>query len=246
MKLNPRFLIVPALMACLQAVTAGDLTGTVTLSGTPPEAKVNDALAGNPQCSALHSEPVKLVFYKVGPNKGLADVVIKITNINAKSTGESAPPLVLDQKGCEYIPYVAAVQTGQKVLIKSSDPFLHNVHISPAEDGGNASKAKNAAEMGGGPPISVTFPAPEDLLTIKCDVHPWMFSYITVVDHPYFAVSGEDGKYKIANVPPGKYTVEARHRKANRKNPVVKEIEVKPDGAVLDFTIEVPKADAPK
>jgi hypothetical protein len=147
---------------------------------------------------------------------------------------------VLDQKGCEYIPYISAVQTGQKVLIKSSDPFLHNVHIDPATEG-NASKAKNQAQMAGGPDISVSFPAPEDFLRIKCDVHPWMLSYVTVVDNPYYAVTDKDGKFKIANVPPGKYTVEAIHRKANPKAPVAKEIEVKADGAKLDFTIEVPK-----
>jgi len=241
MKMNPRFLIIPALVAGMQAATAGDLTGTVTLSGTPPEPTVNEALAGNAQCGALHSEPVKVVFYKVGPKKELADVVIVIKGIKGKSTGESAAPVVLDQKGCEYIPYVSAVQTGQKVTIKSSDPFLHNVNISPDPSGGNASKAKNQAEMPGGAGITIAFPAEEDFLKIKCDVHPWMISYVTVVDHPYFAVSDKDGKYTIKNVPPGKYTVEARHRKANAKTPVTKEIEVKADGSVLDFTIEVPK-----
>lgn len=239
MKMNSRFLIIPALAAGLQAAMAGDLTGTVTLSGTPPPAKINEALAANPQCAALHSEPVKIEFYKVGPNKGLADVIVKITNINAKSTGESAAPLVLDQKGCEYIPYVSAAQTGQKIIIKSSDPILHNVHIDPSAEG-NLAKAKNVAEMQGAE-VTVAFPAPEDFLRIKCDIHPWMFSYVTVVDNPYFAVTDKDGKYTIANVPPGKYKVEAVHRKANAKAPVIKEVEVKPDGATLDFTIEVPK-----
>ncbi len=241
MKINPRFLIVPALAASLQAATAGDLTGTVTLSGTPPEAKVNDALASNPQCGALHSEPVKIEFYKVGANNALGDVVVRIKNISAKSTGETAAPLVLDQKGCEYIPYVCAAQTGQKIVIKTSDPVLHNVHIDPAADGPNAGKAKNMAQAPGGADISVSFTAPEDFLRIKCDVHPWMFSYVTVVDNPYFAVTGRDGKFKIANVPPGKYTIEAIHRKANPKAPVTKEVEVKADGAVVDLTIAVPK-----
>jgi len=62
-----------------------------------------------------------------------------------------------------------------------------------------------------------------------------------VVDNPYFALTDADGKFKIANVPPGKYKIEALHRKANAKKPLVKEVEVKPDGAMVDFTIEVPK-----
>lgn len=241
MKMNTRFLIIPALVAGLQTATAGDLTGTVTLNGTPPAAKINEALGSNPQCGPLHSEPVKVAFYKVGADKGLAEVIVKIKSISAKSTGESAEPLVLDQKGCEYVPYVTAAQTGQKIIIKNSDPVLHNVHIDPNGDGGNAGKAKNIAQAPGGAPITVAFAAPEDFLKIRCDVHPWMFSYVTVVDNAYFAVTDKEGKYKIANVPPGKYTVEAIHRKANPKAPVSKEIEVKADGAVLDFTIEVPK-----
>jgi plastocyanin len=240
MKINPRFFIVPLLAAGLQTAMAGDLTGTITLSGTPPEPLINDAIANNPQCGPLHPDPVKVVFYKVGANNGLADVVIKITNISAKSTGESAAPLILDQKACEYIPYINAVQTGQKIIIKNSDPVMHNVHFNPDLDGGNASKAKNLAEVQG-QQITVFFTAPEDFLKINCDVHNWMLSYVTVVDNPYFALSDAAGKYKIANVPPGKYTVEAIHRKANLKKPATKEIEVKADGAVLDFTIEVPK-----
>jgi hypothetical protein len=241
MKLTPRFLIIPALAAGLQAAVAGDLTGTVTLSGTAPEAKVNEALTSNPQCGPLHDTPVKIVFYKVGANNGLGDVIVKIKGISAKSTGESAEPLVLDQKGCEYIPYVCAAQTGQKIIIKTSDPVLHNVHVDPNPDGPNASKAKNIAQAPGGAPITVSFSAAEDFLKIRCDVHPWMFSYVTVVDSPYYAVTDANGKFKIGNVPPGKYTVEAIHRKANLKKPVTKEIEVKADGAVADFTIEVPK-----
>jgi len=240
MKIKSGFLLLSVLGAGLPAF-AGDVTGTVTLSGTPPPAPVNDKLADNPQCAALHSEPVKIVFYRVGANNGLADVVVKIIGISGTSTGESAPPLNLDQKGCEYIPYISAVQTGQKIIIKNSDPFLHNVHVDPSADGGNIGKAKNMAQMGGGPSMSVSFSAPEDFLRIRCDVHPWMFSYITVVDNPYFALTDADGKFKIANVPPGKYKIEALHRKANAKKPLVKEVEVKPDGAMVDFTIEVPK-----
>lgn len=241
MKLHPRFLIIPALAAGLQVAAAGDLTGTVTLSGTPPEAKVNDSLMSNPQCGPLHDKPVKIVFYKVGANNGLGDVVIKLKGVAGKSTGESAEPLVLDQKGCEYIPYVCAAQTGQKIIIKTSDPVLHNVHIDPNPDGPNAAKAKNVAQAPGGAPVNVSFASPEDFLRIRCDVHPWMFSYVTVVDNPYYAVTDENGKFKIANVPPGKYTVEAIHRKANPKKPVTKEVEVKADGGMVDLTIEVPK-----
>jgi plastocyanin len=237
MKMNSRFLIVTALAAGLQAVSAGDITGTVTLSGTPPEEKVIDQIASNPDCAKFHADPVKTKFYVVNDKGGLKDVVVKITDITGKSTGESAEPIVLDQKGCEYVPYVTAVQTKQKITIRNSDPLLHNVHIMPAADGNKPES--NNAQMAGAADITVSFAAEEDFLKFKCDVHPWMFAYVTVVDSPYFSVSDKDGSYKISNVPPGKYKIEAEHRKAGK---VVQEVEVKDGNVTQDFTLAVPAA----
>jgi hypothetical protein len=241
MKMNLRLLIIAAAMAGLQAASAADITGTITLNGTPPDELVNTAISADVNCGKLHPDPVKTQFYVVGPNKELKDVVISITGISGKSTGASADPVILDQKGCEYTPYIFAVQTGQKIIVRTSDPapILHNVHATPTAAGNteiNVPQASGAADL------TVTFPAAENFLKFKCDVHPWMFSYATVVDHPYFAVSGVDGKYKIANVPPGKYTVEAMHRKASGGKPVTKDIEVKDGDVSLDFTLNAPGA----
>jgi len=233
--MNPRFLIVPALVAGLQAALAADVTGTITLSGTPPEEKVNEALAANPDCGKLHSEPVKTQFYVLGSKGELAGVVITVKGISGKSTGESATPLVLDQKGCEYSPYITAVQTGQKIVVKNSDPVFHNVDVVPVTAG---NPPANKAQGPGAPDVTLSFPNAESFLKFKCDVHPWMFAYVTVVDSPYFSVSAKDGSYKISNLPPGKYTIEAAHRKAGK---VTKDIEVKDGANTLDFTMEVPK-----
>jgi hypothetical protein len=239
MRINPRFLIVPALVAGLQAAAAADITGTITLSGTPPEAKVNDALEQNPQCAALHTDPPKIQFYVVGSKGELKDVVVLIKGLTGKSTGESAAPLVLDQKGCEYIPYVSAVQTKQKILVRTEDPILHNVDIVPAVADNAAAIAghSNQAQGPGAGDLAVSFPAEESFLKFKCDVHPWMFAYVTVVDSPYFAVSAADGTYKIANVPPGTYTIQAAHRKAGK---ATKDVEVKDANVTVDFTLAVP------
>jgi plastocyanin len=239
MRINPRFLIVPALVAGLQAASAGDITGTITLSGTPPPEKVNEQINSVPDCAKLHSEPVKTQFYVVSPKNELRDVVVYIKNISGKPADASAPPLVMDQKGCEYAPYIAAVQTGQKITVKNSDPVMHNIHPTPTTPG---NEEQNKAQLPGGADVSFTFPAAEKFVRFKCDVHPWMFAYVYVIDNPYFAVSRADGTFKIANVPPGKYTVEAVHRKANGGKPVSKEIEVKDGANQLDFTLEVPKA----
>jgi plastocyanin len=222
------------LFAAANGVYAGDVTGTVTLKGTPPPEKDITPLKSDPTCGKLHAEMPKTRFYVVGPNAALADVVISIQGISGKSTGASASPVVLDQKGCEYVPSIFAVQTGQKIAVKNSDPVLHNVHAQPADASGN--KEMNLAQMPNGPDLSVTFTKPELFLKFKCDVHPWMFSWVSVFDHPYFAVSGKDGSFKIPNVPAGKYSVQAAHRKAGV---VSKEVEIKDGEPVkLEFSLD--------
>jgi hypothetical protein len=89
--------------------------------------------------------------------------------------------------------------------------------------------------MGNGPDLTYAFDKPEMFMKFQCDVHPWMFAWVSVFDHPYFAVSGADGKFIIKNVPPGKYTLEATHRKLGTQTV---EIEVKDSGTAQDFTFE--------
>jgi hypothetical protein len=241
MRMNLRILIMPALLAGFQTVSAGDITGTITLNGTPPDEMLNNAIAQDVNCGKLHPDPVKTQFFVVGPNKELKDVVVSITGISGKSAGASAEPVVLDQKGCEYTPYIFAVQTGQKIIVRNSDPapILHNVHATPTASG---NQEVNVPQASGATDLTISFPSAESFLKFKCDVHPWMFAYATVVDHPYFAVSGADGKFKIANVPPGKYTISAVHRKAGGGKPVTKDIEVKDGDVSLDFTLDAPGA----
>ncbi len=217
---------------------AADITGTVTLNGTPPAEKVITPLKDDATCGKLHSEIPTTHFFVVGPNKELADVIVMLKGVTGKSSGASVKPALIDQKGCLYTPQILAVQTGQKILVKNSDPTLHNVHANPATEGNKGKNAENQAQMAGGPDLSYSFPAPENFLKFQCDVHPWMFAWITVVDSPYYAVTGKDGKFTIKDVPPGKYTISALHRKAAPAG-VDKEIEVSASGATADFALEI-------
>jgi plastocyanin len=221
--------------AALQFASAGNITGKVTLSGTPPAEKVITPLKEDATCGKLVTGTPMTKFFVVGPNKELADVVVVVQGLDGKSTGASAAPAILDQHGCEYIPSILAVQTGQKISVKNSDPVMHNVHSVPTVTG-NAEE--NKAQMAGAADLSFSMPKAENFLKFKCDVHPWMFAWVTVVDHPYFAVSGKDGSFTIKDVPPGKYKVVALHRKGAPTG-VEKEVEVTADGAKADFTIEV-------
>lgn len=221
-----------ALAGCL--ASAGEITGTVTLKGTPPKEKDITPLKDDPTCGKLHTDMPTTHFYVVGSKGELADVIISLQGASGKSGGAGAQPVVLDQKGCEYTPQIMAVQTGQKIVVKNSDPVMHNIHDLPNPDSGNPEK--NMAQLPNGPDLTFTFDKPEDFLKFKCDVHPWMFAWVSVFDHPYFAVSEKDGTFKISNVPAGKYTLKAIHRKAGN---VTQEIEVK-EGAPtkVDLTLE--------
>jgi hypothetical protein len=101
---------------------------------------------------------------------------------------------------------VLGVQTNQKVRVTNSDPTQHNIHPTP-----KVNKEWNQSQGIGAPPIEQSFARAEVLVPVKCNQHPWMKSYIGVVKHPYFAVSGEDGSFTLKNVPAGTYTVAAWH-----------------------------------
>jgi plastocyanin len=235
MKKLTKLIIITGLAATGQLASAADITGTITLKGTPPKEKEITPVMEDASCSKLHTTVPTTHFYVVGGSGGLADVVVSLEGISGKSTGASAPPFALDQKGCEYVPSIFAVQTGQKIVVKNSDPVLHNVHTMPAEGSGN--QVKNEAQLPNGPDLTFSFSKPENFLKFKCDVHSWMFAWVSIFDHPYFAVSSKDGTFKIANVPPGKYKIQAAHRKAGT---ATQEIEVKEgEPAKADFALEV-------
>ena len=228
------WIIAGVLAAGMPLAPAADITGTITLKGTPPKEKDITPLMADATCGKLHTVMPTTRFYVVGPHGELADVVVSLQGISGQSTGASAPPVVLDQKGCLYIPSILAVQTGQKIIVRNSDPVVHNVHDVPAEGSGN--KEYNQVQVPNSPDLTFSFDKPEPFLKFKCDVHQWMFAWISVFDHPYFAISAKDGTFKIPNVPPGKYTIQAIHRKAGA---ATQEIEVKEGApAKADFTLQ--------
>jgi plastocyanin len=210
-----------------------DIVGVITLKGTPPPEKEITPLMENPDCGKMHITTPTTHFYVVGAKGELADVVVSLKGVTGKSTGASAPPAVLDQKGCLYTPTILAIQTGQKLIVKNSDPCIHNVHATPAVPG---NPETNQGQAPGAADLTYTFAQPEMFLRFKCDVHPWMFAWVSVFDSPYFCVSDKDGKFVIKNVPPGKYTVEAAHRKLGTQT---QDVEVKDSDVNANFVFAV-------
>jgi len=231
------FLLAAGICSASQVVFAADITGIITLKGTPPPEVEITPIMDDPNCSQMYDKAPTTHFYVVGKNGELADVVVSLKDaagkdITGKSTGDSAPAAALDQKGCLYTPQILAIQTGQKLIVKNSDDCIHNVHsISTA---GNPEH--NDAQMPGSAPLTYTYPKPEMFMKFQCDVHSWMFAWVSIFDNPYFNISGADGKFVIKNVPPGKYTVVADHRKFGEQTQT---IEIADKDVTANFTFEV-------
>jgi plastocyanin len=219
-----------ALSAAVASVVSADITGNAKIEGEVPEPK-ELAMNADAACAAQHADPVMDPSVVAGENGELANVIVHIKAEDPAAQGGEAPtePVVLDQKGCMYEPHVLTMTVGQDMMVKNSDGFLHNVHSlaveNPAFNFGQPNKnpGQKVPEQ---PKINETF-------RVKCDVHPWMSAYIGVFEHPFHAVTGEDGKYTIkGTLPDGEYTLVAWHEKFGEKE---EKITVKDGKAEKDF-----------
>jgi plastocyanin len=182
------------------------IAGRVTLSGTAPEARVIKASQTDPLCM-VEGGAIRSETYVVGPGNSLQNVFLYVKDgLGDRTFAAPKTPVRLDQVGCRYTPHVFGVQVGQPVEIVNSDNTIHNVHAVPTINAGfnftQAAKDRRDTR---------TFAEPEIMVPFSCDVHRWMNSYAGVVPHPYFAVSGEDGRFEIQGLPAGTFSIEAWH-----------------------------------
>ncbi|MFZ0478126.1 MAG: carboxypeptidase regulatory-like domain-containing protein [Terriglobales bacterium] len=189
------------------AAATGEIIGTVKLNGPAPSRKPFD-MSKDPGCAQTRSGTAAAENVVVGPGGGLANVVVYISQGLSGTEPASSQPVKLEQKGCQYVPHVVAVNPGQLMSVVNDDKTIHNVHPDPRPGGGN--KGWNKSQMAGTPPIDVVWANEEVAIPIKCNIHPWMRGYIVVVKGPH-GVSGESGTFKLDGVPAGTYTLTAWH-----------------------------------
>jgi len=204
----------PITYAQIDPATAGTVSGTIHFSGQAPKPIVID-MAQDPACAYASKEPNYTEQYVVHDDK-LANVFVYVKDgLGNKIYPASSTPVVLDQKGCRYVPHVIGVMAGQPVEFRNSDPTMHNVHPAPTTPGNQEFDISQ-------PPMDGTqrhaFAKPELMIPVRCNNHPWMEAFINVASNPFFAVSGADGHFEIKGLPPGTYTIEAVQEKLGSKS----------------------------
>ena len=166
-------------------------------------------MEADPGCAKKHSTPPESEFLVLGEGNTMGNVYVNVSGgLPGGSYPPPAEPAVLDQEGCKYVPHVLGVMQNQKIKVLNSDGLLHNVHSLPKVNASfNRAMPANVKEA------EYSFDKTEAPFKIKCDVHPWMGAWVAVLPHPYFAVTGKDGKFSIAGLPAGSYELEAWHEK---------------------------------
>ena len=218
----------------VDASAGGKVTGTVKLDGAPPHMRGID-MTKDPYCAKVHADsPAHLENVVVGKGNGLENVVIYVSDgLNAAESGEkpSTEP-VFDQKGCMYTPHVLAMDVGQQFKVETSDQTAHNIHPEPNPLTGNI--PWNQSQPPGAPPITKSWKS-EEMIPVKCNIHPWMHGYFAVVKGPY-ATTGDDGSYTLNGLPPGSYTLTAWQEEYGKQT---QKVTVAAGGsATADFTFK--------
>ena len=187
------------------------IQGQILFEGTLPKA-VRLNMAGEAECHVMHTQPVLSQNFLINSEGGFGNVFVWIKEGLKHLQAPPPPdPVHLDQRGCLYVPGVVGVQIGQSLEISNSDSLTHNVHPMP-----EVNYEWNRTQRSGAAPLQLTYTEPELMIPVKCNLHPWMRAYINMVPHPFFSVTGEDGRFEIGGLPAGSYVLEAIHANAGR------------------------------
>ena len=234
MKYSKTILLLITFTMMSVSIDAGTLKGHVKYDGKPPKKK-RLRMDAAPVCGSSHSGPVYSENFKMAKDGSMAEALVYLKDVSYDG-GVPSEPAVLDQKGCIYMPHVFGMVAGQELLIKNSDATLHNIHSMP-----KVNKEFNFAMPKVVKEKKSTFSLSEpDPFYIKCDVHPWMKSWVLVSDHPFFAVTDENGNFSIEGIPAGTYEVVCWQEKFGKRT-ITKKVTIGDGDTTENFVFSRPK-----
>ncbi|HEY0785775.1 MAG TPA: carboxypeptidase regulatory-like domain-containing protein [Acidobacteriaceae bacterium] len=200
----------------IDEATGATLTGTIHYAGKPPAQPVEIDMAQDPACSLSGANMSEQYVLHGG---AMANVFVSIKDgLGNKTYAVTRTPVRIDQKGCRFLPHVSGAMVGQQVEFTNSDPTMHNVHMMPAASGNDSFDVSQGPNSG---PDRRQFHAPELMIPLRCNNHPWMQAYVNVVSNPFFAVSDAQGHYTIRGLPPGTYTVVADQEQLGQQSATI-------------------------
>ncbi len=187
------------------AATAGPgaVAGTVKFAGEAPPPKVLHPTVDHAVCG---SEPRRSKELLLSSSGGVKDAVVFIADERLEGW-RSATTFQIDQRRCVFVPRVLIVPPGSTVEILNSDGILHNFHTLST-----LNPRLNLGQPGRARPLRVTFQHPE-IIPVKCDLHGEgvMRAWIVVASHPYYALTDDEGRFRLPDVPQGPHTLGVWH-----------------------------------
>lgn len=193
----------------IEVTNGGAITGTVKFDGDIPPVKVLNVDKDQEVCGHEQKSSPELIIS--ADTKAIKNVVVSIEGIEkGKKLTMASSNSALDQKDCTFLPHVLVIPTGSTVDILNSDNLMHNTHSYAIKN----SPFNEGITLGGKLPKKFEF---AEIVPIKCDVHKWMSAFIIVKDNPYFTVTDDNGSFKIDNVPPGAYKLQAWQEKLGKQ-----------------------------
>ena len=180
---------------------ASVLEGRVTFEGKLPPLREIAATKDVKYCSQ-HVESLPEVV--VSDSRGLSGAVIEIRGIKEPEAGWSwkhpKEGYAVRQKGCAFEPYLLIMPDQQELTIHNDDPVAHNINTGQF----------NLLQAAGAEPLKQNIRGRRPV-RVSCNIHSWMESWIYLAQSPYYAVTGENGEYRIEDIPPGRYRVTVWH-----------------------------------
>jgi len=202
-------------LALLLAAGTGALSGKVTLSGLAPRLAPLPVTRDMKVCG--NNKPDESL--EVSQGGGVRNAVVWLTDLpvpkDVKARKEN-----LDQQHCAFVPHVVVAPVGSTVDVINSDRALHNVRAQA----GDVKLMNYAMPIPGH--VVPTRLKKDGIFKVSCDVHPWMRAWLVVLPTAAFGVTGEDGKYGIADLPPGRHRIKIWHERLGEREA---EIEIRAD-----------------
>ena len=195
----------------VQVSNGGTISGTITYKGPIPEPYV----IWPTKDVEVFGKTIPDDRFLISKEGKIKNVVISLEGVKEGKRWPKINASLVNQGG-RFVPHVQVVRTGSQLEIINRDPLLHNTHGFgggrtvfnvglPTKD----QKVKKSLKQAG-------------IIKVMCDVHDWMNGWVVVQDHPYFAVTEDNGNFTITEVPAGRYKISAWHEKLGRREAEVK------------------------